>query len=208
MTKSIPFKIMAAILNTAAFGYLGWMLFDAVSTGNLFLNNDESYTLEGIIILAPFALTILWSLIRRRKTWLAGLLTILVCTMANAFIGEDTTPSHVPLFVACVAVPYLFCMLAILLEKREKTATSSYESYANVEPALSADANTPLTDYSYASSDSYTDSTLSSEDKWKYINQNCHGMFSYSGMQTIDNDPNLTPAQKEDLKTYLKIYGD
>lgn len=49
---------------------------------------------------------------------------------------------------------------------------------------------------------------LDSLDKWEYIRDNCHGMFSWSGIQTIENDPNLTASQKEDLKTYLKIYGD
>ena len=59
----------------------------------------------------------------------------------------------------------------------------------------------------YSSSGSYN-RTLTYVEKNEYINRNFSGMYSYSAIETIENDPNLSPSQKEDLKTFLMIYGD
>ncbi len=50
--------------------------------------------------------------------------------------------------------------------------------------------------------------SLSHADKMDYIDKNCSGTFSFSGIETIEKDPSLTYSQKEDLKSFLKIYGD
>lgn len=50
--------------------------------------------------------------------------------------------------------------------------------------------------------------SLSSAEKLSYINNKCHGVWSGSSIETIENDPNLTPSQKEEMKTALRIYGD
>lgn len=64
------------------------------------------------------------------------------------------------------------------------------------------------TTYSGGGYSTVNNNTMSRAEKQEYIDKNCHGMFSYTGIETIDNDPNLTPSQKEDLKTHLKIWGD
>lgn len=71
-------------------------------------------------------------------------------------------------------------------------------------------SSSPSGSYSPSVSGSYSsaETPLNSHEKWTYIRDNCYGMYSWSGIQKIENDPNLTASQKEDLKTYLKIYGD
>ncbi len=49
---------------------------------------------------------------------------------------------------------------------------------------------------------------LTDTEKQAYIDNKFMGLYSYSAMETIDKDPSLTLAQKEDLKLYLKIHGD
>lgn len=70
-------------------------------------------------------------------------------------------------------------------------------------------ATTSSSSYSGSYSGSYSSPPpMTRAEKQQYIDQYCHGMFSYSGIETIENDPNLTASQKEDLKMHLKIWGD
>lgn len=57
---------------------------------------------------------------------------------------------------------------------------------------------------------SYTNNgcPLSYAQKMDYINDHFSGLYSYHAIESIENDPNLTLAQKEDLKVFLKVYGD
>ena len=57
---------------------------------------------------------------------------------------------------------------------------------------------------------SYTNNgrPLSYAQKMDYINDHFSGLYSYHAIESIENDPNLTLAQKEDLKIFLKVYGD
>ena len=186
------------------------MLYDAIQTGFLFTNTDDSYGLEGVLICVPLGLTILWSILRHRYIWIGSVLCLIGCIAANGQLGEITTPAHVPLFVASVAVPYLLCAYGILFNKpkRKQRSVSSYPVSAP------SSANDVSSDYSssYGSSsdtyDTFPEPTLSSTEKWDYIQNNCDGEYSYGAMARIDNDPNLTPSQKEDLKRYLTVYGD
>lgn len=79
--------------------------------------------------------------------------------------------------------------------ERKPKATSSYSGYSG--------------SYSGSYGGSYTSSTpMSRADMQQYIDDKCHGMFSYGGIETIENDSSLTASQKEDLKTHLMIWGD
>ena len=71
------------------------------------------------------------------------------------------------------------------------SATSSYSGYSG-----------------YSGSYSSAGKPMSRAEMQSYIDQNCRGMFSYSGIETIENDSNLTASQKEDLKRHLMIWGD
>lgn len=46
---------------------------------------------------------------------------------------------------------------------------------------------------------------LSDEELRDYHINKCHGLWN---PYVIDNDPNLTYSQKEQLKTYNRIHGD
>ncbi len=97
-----------------------------------------------------------------------------------------------------------------LPEEYEETCDLLLETLVGVIDAT-PEAPAPRRSYSPTpTTSSYTPASapMDSHDKWVYIRDNCHGMYSWGGIQTIENDPNLTPSQKEELKDYLKIYGD
>lgn len=52
------------------------------------------------------------------------------------------------------------------------------------------------------------DSDFTNKEKQDYIDKNCKGNFCYRGIQFIDNDSTLSYSQKEELKNYLRIWGD
>lgn len=126
-TSKTGFKIVSALVTTAIFGFIAYLLLMYAeyllaaalgATSSLPIIND-AFVIESIIVFVPIVLAILWSIIRRRKIWIGALLTMFACTVINGMIGEDTTPSHIPLFIAMVTVPYLLCLFAILKEKTE-----------------------------------------------------------------------------------------
>ena len=49
---------------------------------------------------------------------------------------------------------------------------------------------------------------LTDAEKQAYIDKHFSGLYSYSAIEAIEKDPNLSLSQKEDLKTYIQIYGD
>lgn len=212
MTNSKFFKAIAFLITTAVFFSLGFYLYSAVESEEFFLNDGDSYTLEALVVCVPLGLTILWSIIRHRYIWLGAVACLLICTFVSNGIGEDTTPAHVPVFAASIAVPYLLCTYGILFDKKESAPAASTSAYT---PSPSS-SYTPSSSSSYTPSSAYTDSgssyspssSLSDADKWKYIQSNCNGLYSYGAMSRIDNDPSLSPSQKEELKSYLKVYGD
>ena len=206
-------RAIAFVLTTAVCGYLGYLLYDAIQTEFLYLNNDDSYALEAALVCVPLALTILWSIVYHRYTWIGGVLCVLACTIFNSSIGDITSPDHIPLFVASVAVPYLLCAFGILHDPDRsvpvKTKTATTTSTYTYTPTVS-DYSGSSDDYGSSSSSDYGvySPTMSDVDKWNYIQNNCSGEFSYGAMNRIDNDPTLTYTQKEDLKRYLMVYGD
>ena len=116
-TSTVGFKLIATLITTAIFGYLAYMLKDSIDSGVFFLDNNKASLVQALVILAPFVVSIILGLIRRRKIWIPSLLTILACTGINSVIGDATTQNHIPLYVACLILPYLCCLFAILKEK-------------------------------------------------------------------------------------------
>lgn len=51
------------------------------------------------------------------------------------------------------------------------------------------------------------DHEFTDQEKQEYINKNCNGWWSGNGIAYIQNDPNLTYSQKEEMQAYLRIYG-
>ncbi len=117
-TSTVAFKLIATLITTGVFGYLGYLLKDCIDSGVFFLDNNDALLIQGLVILAPFVFSIILGSIRRRKIWIPSLLTILVCTGINAVIGDTTTQDHIPLYLACLILPYLYNLFAILKEKK------------------------------------------------------------------------------------------
>ncbi len=116
-TSTVGFKLIAILITTAVFGYLGYLLKGSIDSGIFFLDNDNASLIQTLIIVIPLVLSIILGWIRRRKIWIPSLLTILACTGINTILGDATTPKHIPLYVACLILPYLFDLFAILKEK-------------------------------------------------------------------------------------------
>ena len=202
MTKRIWLNVLAFVLNTAAFGYLGYRLFDGASTGFLYLNNDASFVLEGVLLCVPLGLAILWSVICQRRIWIGALIWFFLCVFAGAAAGETTSPSHVPIFVAAMVVPYLLCTYAIFANDRAPAPKPATPAYAPVS-TLTGTYRSPIDD----DTDIYVP-TMSHADKATYIQNRFGGEYSYGAIEHIENDPTLTPTQKEELKIHLRAWGD
>ncbi|MBQ3147424.1 MAG: hypothetical protein IJB91_06825 [Oscillospiraceae bacterium] len=152
--SSAVYKLISALLTTGIFGFLGYLLWEytkyflvSAAGGNATIPLlDDALTLEGILILAPFVLTILWSIIRRRKIWIGGLITIIACVAVNGVLGDDTTLAHMPLYLVCLAVPFILCLVAILKEKKVSVSTASTSSSSSKASAAPTAART-YTDY-------------------------------------------------------------
>lgn len=65
-----------------------------------------------------------------------------------------------------------------------------------------------LASKSYSSSSSYTHIPLTFDQKLDYINKHFDGYYSFAAIEYIENDPTLSPSDKEDLKIFLRAYGD
>lgn len=155
------FKLISAIFTTAVFAFLGYLTLKyaeyllalAVGASVTLPVIRDPYTLEAVVILVPFALTILWSIIRRRKIWIGSLLTIIACVGVNSVLGEETTPNHIPLFFAIIAISYLLCLFAILKGKRSsasRSSGSSYSSSGSSSGSASSSSSTPRQCYQCA----------------------------------------------------------
>ena len=62
--------------------------------------------------------------------------------------------------------------------------------------------------YTGTSSQSNYTRVLTYSEKLEYINSKFSGLYSYHAIETIENDSTLTRSQKEDLKSFLMVYGD
>ena len=126
-TSKIGFKVVAAIITTAIFAFIGYLLlgYSEFLLASKIVENPplpifkDAFLIEAIIVFGPFILSIIWSIIRRRKIWIGALIVMILCTIVNSTIGEVTTPAHIPLFIVSAAVPFVLCLFAIFKEKRE-----------------------------------------------------------------------------------------
>ena len=202
MTKKPLFKVIATLITSALFGYLIYMLIDSVKTGLFFVSeNTKEVVITAISLMCgPIVLSIIWSIIKKRYLWLLAILNLFVCAFIGSAFGEEPTMSHAYVYGAMVVVPYLLCLVMILKEKKEyKPSASSYSSRSYSSSGYSGSSS-----YGYGSSSG----SMSYSEKADYINKNCLGMYSYGGIEKIENDSSLTASQKEELKMHLRIYGD
>ena len=195
MTSKPAFKTTFAIIITAIFGYIMYLLIDSVNTGLFF--TDESG--KDVIILSaafmggPILLSIICCIIRKRYIGLLSILNLFLCASIGSALGEETTDAHIFVFAAMIIIPYILCLKMIIGEKKE---------YKSDYTPISVD------DFSHNHYSSNSNGSLSFSEKQAYILHNCHSAYSPSAINKIENDPNLTASQKAELKDHLFYYGD
>lgn len=143
-------KLIGALITTAVFafltylllGYSEYLLAQSLGTTTTLPVISDAYTLEAVVILTPLVMSIIWSIIKRRKIWIGALLTLIACVMVNGMIGEDTTPSHIPLFFAMLIIPYILCLFASLKGKKAAVSGSGASS-SSYSSSSSSSASAP-----------------------------------------------------------------
>ena len=123
-------------------------------------------------------------------------------TIIGSSHGDITTVEHVPAFCASLIIPYLLCAFGILHDPyrsvpAKTTATPSTSPYVPTVCDYPSEEESPSGPY-----------PMSHADKHDYIQTHFDGEYSHGAIQRIDNDPTLTPAQKEELKIHLRAWGD
>ncbi len=199
MTSKPIFKAIASVITTILFGILMYIFVDAVKTGLFFDDDSPKSTIFAVVImLVPIVITIIWSIIRRRYYWALSFVNLFVCAIIGSAFGEETKIEHAYVYALFIIIPYIFCLKMILKEKKDYVpepypASSSYSS-----------SSSSYGGSSYGSSGG----SLSFSEKEAYIIRNCHGAYSTSAMEKIENDSSLTESQKAELKHHLFHYGD
>lgn len=92
--------------------------------------------------------------------------------------------------------------LSVDKDEREKRARKKKEEEEERKHSSSAYSSN-----SYSSS-SYSSPGLSYAQKSDYINSNFGGVYSFSAIEYIENDPNLSPSEKQEMIIFLRAYGD
>ena len=59
-----------------------------------------------------------------------------------------------------------------------------------------------------ASSASSSSPSLTYAQKFDYINRHFGGLYSFAAIEFIENDPSLSPSEKEEMKIFLRAFGD
>lgn len=199
MTSKPIFKAISAIITTILFGSLMFMLVNSVTTGSFFDDSSKKNTiLATVLMIAPIVITIIWSIIRRRYYWALSIVNLFVCAIIGAAMGEKTNTGHAYVYALFIIIPYIFCLKMILKEKE----ISKPEPYPDSSGYSSSSSS--YSGSSYGSSGG----SLSFSEKEAYIIRNCHGAYSTSAMEKIENDSSLTESQKTELKNHLFHYGD
>ena len=196
MTSKPAFKIVFATIITGIFGYLMYMLVDAVRTGLFFAESGNNIMLLGVAMTCgPVVLAIICSIIRKRFLWIWAVVNLFLLAMVGGGFGDETTMAHAYVYGGMILVPYILCMIMILgeMKKEEKKETSSYVS-----------TRSSYSGSSYGSSSG----SMSFSEKEAYIRSHCHSAYSTTALENIDNDSSLTDSQKEDIKNHLRYYGD
>ena len=126
MTSKPAFKTTFAIIITAIFGYIMYLLIDSVNTGLFF--TDESG--KDVIILSaafmggPILLSIICCIIRKRYIGLLSILNLFLCASIGAALGEETTHAHIFVFAAMIIIPYILCLKMIIGKKIRKSVSA------------------------------------------------------------------------------------
>ncbi len=177
-------------------GLVAFIVYFAIAAskaGDETTDNTVLYMLvDGIVgILIAFALLyVVYTLLHRLFTLI----------LRPYYIADDQSNK-----LASVARSY---WVSVDPEEQRKAKERAKKARERRQKAKEQSRNT-TTSYSGSYSGTYSSPPpMTRAEKQQYIDQHCHGMFSYGGIETIENDPNLTASQKEDLKMHLKIWGD
>lgn len=90
---------------------------------------------------------------------------------------------------------------SILVSQKQKLSEKLVEK-KNTQKTTNRHINTTIPNYSFSSS------STQEFDARSYVKENCSSFYTSSGVSSIENDPNLTSAQKEEAKRIYRIYGD
>ena len=195
MTNKGGFKFISFLITTILYGCLGYILYYSIKNGDLFLDNSRSFIIESIIILSPLVLSIIWSIIEKRKPWIGAVLTIVLCTFLNSLIGEKVTREHIPLYILSLAIPYICCICAIF-RGRERKRSSSYSSSSSSSSSSSYSGSSDDAG-SYYSGSSYSGSYYS--DSGSTTNYDDCGAYGYPIELGPSYHPDHMPIDVSDM---------
>lgn len=229
------FTVIAALGFLALTGYLLHLKF--TNQFDSLFNSEGDIISNPLLILcfAPIGICGLYAIIEKLARGLISIIFFLVMGFANVIY--DNAMISIILFIVYFIACFILCVNMTLNGANDRyyespfdrniTFSNSYSTpdylssgyvpYDYSSSSSSSDSYTSSSsDYSdsYGSSYSgYTDSygtsrPLTFQEKCDYTDHLCGGLYTYGGIEKIENDPYLTPEQKEDLKRHYMIYGD
>lgn len=234
--KRIDISI-CTVISLVSFLALAAYLYQLVSTNQyaVWFADENAENPLMILTFAPLGIVLLFSLYEKLKRGFLSLIPFLLMAYLNATIDDANLSVYI--FYSYFLVLFILTENIIVAGANDRyyespfdrniTFSNSYSTpdylssgcvpYGYSSSSSSSDSYTSSSsDYSdsYGSSYSgYTDSygtsrPLTFQEKCDYTDHLCGGLYTYGGIEKIENDPYLTPEQKEDLKRHYMIYGD
>ena len=198
MTNKGGFKFISFLITTVLYGGLGYFLYYSIKNGDLFLDNSKSFIIESIIILSPLVLSIIWSIIEKRKPWIGGVATIIICTLLNEIVGGTVTRKHIPLYILSITIPYIFCICAIFKgRERKKSSSHSSSSHSSSSYSSSSYSSSSYSSSSYSGSSDYTGSYYSNSGSTP--NYDDCGAYGYPAEMGANYHPDHIPMDLSDM---------
>lgn len=214
------FTVIAALGFLALTGYLIYL--ELTNQFAAFFNSEGDIESNPLMILSFASIGIcgLYAIIERLKRGLLSILFFIIMAIANVIYDNATISIilFILYFIACfilcvnITVSGADCRFYEPLQPKNTTYTRTKSSYSS-SSTYSGSSGGYSGSYTPSSSSGYTDSygnsrPLTFGEKCDYTDHLCGGLYTYGGIEKIENDPNLTPEQKEDLKRHYMIYGD
>ncbi len=198
--------------------------------------NIEGFNPLYLLSFAPILISIIFAIYEKLVRGLFSVLFFLLITVINA--GVDDANASIFIFIVYFIACFLLCLNMIISGSDNRYyepkltippsytpvddyAANSFSKYTFLDddPLYTSSSSTPSYSPTYSSSsgssslysppsESFGSGPLTFEQKCDYTNSLCGGLYTYGGMETIENDPYLTPEQKEDMKRHYMIFGD
>ena len=214
------FTVIAALGFLALTGYL--LHLKLTNQFDSLFNSEGDISSNPLLILcfAPIGICGLYAIIEKLARGLISIIFFLVMGFANV-IYDNATISII-LFIVYFIACFILCVNMTLngayyrfyepSQPKNTTYMATKSSYSS-SSTYSGSSSGYSGSYTPSSSSGYTDSygnsrPLTFGEKCDYTDHLCGGLYTYGGIEKIENDPNLTPEQKEDLKRHYMIYGD